>query len=344
MNIELIAQIIGAIAWIFFLLSYYSKNLNKIIFMQIISSVLYCANYGLLGAWGGLFISGFELLKEIGYYKTDKDRYIFYFTIPIYILIAFISEKSILILIPIIASLLDGYGALKSKKLMVITGVISNALWIIYDLYYLDYIVVLTDLMLVISNLSILIYGYTKFLNRDNVYTVSGKYISKDTMNKLYKLDKNYYDSMYLWNIDIMNSLYKSEKNSYILIKDKSEIIGYINILNIDLKVYSEMMNSNKIYDSFENNDIQVFKTKKNYYLSINSIVLKNEYQNKDSVEKIVHSINKFIKTKINKGFKIKRINCFSVNSFETEILEKLNFVKVKNITNECILYEKEII
>lgn len=155
MSIELIAQIIGAIAWIFFLLSYYSKNLNKIIFMQIISSVLYCANYGLLGAWGGLLISGFELLKEIGYYKTDKDKYIFYFTIPIYILIAFISEKSILILIPIIASLLDGYGALKSKKLMVITGVISNTLWIIYDLYYLDYIVVLTDLMLVISNLSI---------------------------------------------------------------------------------------------------------------------------------------------------------------------------------------------
>lgn len=72
--------------------------------------------------------------------------------------------------------------------------------------------------------------------------------------------------------------------------------------------------------------------------------MLKNEYQNKDSVEKIVHSINKFIKARINKGFKIKRINCFSVNSFETEILLKLNFVKVKNITNECILYEKEII
>ena len=257
------AQILGVVSWVIFLLSYYSKKVNKVLLMQLISSLLDCICYALLNAWSGLLISVFELLKGFGYYKTDKDRYIFYFTIPIYILIAFISEKSILILIPIIASLLDGYGALKSKKLMVITGVISNALWIIYDLYYLDYIVVLTDLMLVISNLSILIYGYTKFLNRDNVYTVSGKYISKDTMNKLYKLDKNYYDSMYLWNIDIMNSLYKSEKNSYILIKDKSELIGYINILNIDSKVYNKMMNSDKIYDSFENNDIQVFKTKK---------------------------------------------------------------------------------
>lgn len=343
MNIEIIAQVVGAIAWVFFLLSYYSKNLNKIIFMQIISSVLYCINYSLLGAWGGLFISAFELLKEIGYYKTDKDKYIFYFTIPIYILIAFISEKSLLILIPIIASLLDGYGALKSKKLMVITGVISNTLWIIYDLYYLDYIVVLTDLMLVISNLSILIYGYTKFLNKNNVYTVSGKYISKATMKILYDLDRGYYDNVYLWNIDIMNSLYKTEKNSYILIKDKNEIIGYVNILNINLDVYNKMMESDKIYDSFKSEDIVSFNLKKDYYLSINSIVLKNEYQNKDSIEKITKAINKFIKYRINKGFKIIKINCFAVNSFESEILEKLGFIKVKNITNECFLYEKKI-
>ena len=72
---------------------------------------------------------------------------------------------------------------------------------------------------------------------------------------------------------------YKTEKNSYILIKDKNEIIGYVNILNINLDVYNKMMESDKIYDSFKSEDIVSFNLKKDYYLSINSIVLKNEYQ-----------------------------------------------------------------
>ena len=64
--------------------------------------------------------------------------------------------------------------------------------------------------------------------------------------------------------------------------------------------------------------------------------------------QSIIHFLSntllyKFIKSKINKGFKIKKINCFAVNSFESEILEKLGFIKVNNITNECFLYEKNI-
>lgn len=57
------AQVLGVISWIIFLLSYYSKRINKVLFMQIVASILDCLCYALLGAWTGLLISVFELIK-----------------------------------------------------------------------------------------------------------------------------------------------------------------------------------------------------------------------------------------------------------------------------------------
>ena len=78
-----------------------------------------------------------------------------------------------------------------------------------------------------------------------------------------------------------------------------------------------------------------------NYYININSIVLKNEYQNKDSINKIVNEINKFIKIRRKKGFNIISMYSYSVNSFEKEVLEKMQFNKEKSVTNEITLYTK---
>lgn len=100
-------------------------------------------------------------------------------------------------------------------------------------------------------------------------------------------------------------------------------------------------MNSEIVYDKFKEDDIVTFKNKKDYYLNINSIVLKNEYHNKDSIEKISAAIDKFIRLKQNRGYRIKAISSIAVNEFEIKVLEKLDFIKVKNITNEIYLYEK---
>ncbi len=338
--IFIIAQIVALIAWIFFLISYFGKNVNKVIILQVISDIFYCINYLLLGAISGLFVTIFDLIKEIGYYKTDKDKYIFYFTIPIYILIAFYSEKSFLMIIPIIASIIDGYAVIKSKKAIVIGAVVSNFLWLIYDLFYLDYIVAGTDLTVIIVNIGILLYGYSKFIRRDYIYTLNRKNISLTTLKRICSLDKDYYDKVYCWNLDYMTNLYKKEKDSYILIKDKNTIIGYVNLLNIKKDVYDKMLESDTLYDNFNLDDIINYSNSRvNYYLNLNSIVLKNEYQNKNSSMKIKNAIIKYINKEEKKGYKIKEINSYAVNDYEVEILERLGFEKVKNITNECFLY-----
>lgn len=342
MNIFFIAQIFGIIAWIFFLISYFSKRINKVIFLQFISSIFYCLNYLLLGAWSGLFVSIFEGCKELGFYFTDKDRYIFLSTIPIYIIIAIISENSFLMIIPIIASIIDGYGIIKNRNTTVICGLISNSLWIIYDLFYNNFASVLSDLTIVILNFGIIIYGYSKFLESKNIYTTNQKKLSKNDLNTIYNLDKQYYDSNNCWNLKKLEDIYNKENDSYILVKNKNKIIGYVNILSIKKEIYNIIMNSNTLFDDLIDSFIIPYNQKnQNYYITINSIVLKNEYQNKIILEKIIKAIKKFIINKEKQGYHIEGINAYTVNSLEKQIIEKLNFEKVKKITNESFLYEK---
>ena len=72
-----LAQLFGILAWLTLLLSYYRKNTDKILFVQIISVIFYLLNYLFLGAWTGLIVVIFELVRDSLYYKTDKDNLLF---------------------------------------------------------------------------------------------------------------------------------------------------------------------------------------------------------------------------------------------------------------------------
>lgn len=153
-------QIIGIVAWLMLILSYYRKDTNKILVFQIIGTLLYCIHYGLLGAWSGLFICAFETIFDLGYYKTDKDKYIYMVSIPIRIIGGLIGFSSFVDILPITASLTDGYTLTKKKKVVVIGAVISYTMWVIYDIFVMSYSGAITDGMIVLSNLSILLFGY----------------------------------------------------------------------------------------------------------------------------------------------------------------------------------------
>lgn len=163
----ILIQGIGILAWLMLILSYYRKDTNKILVFQIVGTVLYCLHYGLLGAWSGLFICACETLFDLGYYKTDKDRYIYMASIPIRIIGGLIGFSSIIDVLPICASLIDGYSLTKKKKIVVIGAVISYTLWVIYDIFVMSYSGAITDGMIVLSNLSILLFGYN-ILDRKN--------------------------------------------------------------------------------------------------------------------------------------------------------------------------------
>lgn len=160
-------QIIGVVAWIMLGLSYYRKDTDRILVFQIIGTLLYCIHYGLLGAWSGLFICACQTLFDFGYYKTDKDKYIYMASVPIRIIGGLFGFQSFIDILPITASLTDGYTLTKKKKTVVFGAVISYTMWVIYDIFVGSISGAVTDGMIVLSNLSILLFGYNIFSKKE---------------------------------------------------------------------------------------------------------------------------------------------------------------------------------
>lgn len=158
-----IVQGIGIVAWLVLLVSYYREDTNKILVFQVVATVLYCIHYYLLGAYSGLFICVFEVIRDYLYYRTDLDDYIFYGSIPIYIINGFLTFTGWFDLLPAVSSLLDGYTLTKKKNIVVIGAVISYTFWVIYDLFVMSYSCAATDGIIVLSNLSILLFDFNPF-------------------------------------------------------------------------------------------------------------------------------------------------------------------------------------
>ena len=114
-----IIQFIGVLAFIVLVASYYRKDTNKILAFHIIASVLYCLHYFLLDADAGLLICFYELVRDSLYLKTDLDKYIFIGSIPICIFGTIIMYKSLIDILPLISSIVDGYTLTKHKKIVI---------------------------------------------------------------------------------------------------------------------------------------------------------------------------------------------------------------------------------
>lgn len=158
-----LVQGIGIIAWLVLLVSYYREDTNKILVFQTIATALYCVHYYLLGAYSGLFICVFEVVRDYLYYKTDLDDYIFWGSIPVYVVNGFITFTGWYDLLPIMSSLLDGYTLTKKKNVVVIGAIISYTSWVIYDIFVMSYSCAITDGLVVLSNLSILLFDFNPF-------------------------------------------------------------------------------------------------------------------------------------------------------------------------------------
>ena len=163
MNIYFIfIQIIGFVAWILLGLSYYRKDTDHILVFQVISTILFCLHYFLLGAYSGLLICVYEVIRDYSYYKTDKDNYIFLGSALVYGVSAYLTFSSLLDLFPYFASLIDGFFLTKKRVIVVFGAIITYTLWLIYDLYALSYSGAITDGIIIVSNIYILLFRKEK--------------------------------------------------------------------------------------------------------------------------------------------------------------------------------------
>ena len=324
-----LAQLFGILAWLTLLLSYYRKNTDKILFVQIISVIFYLLNYLFLGAWTGLIVVIFELVRDSLYYKTDKDNLLFILTIPFYIFLAYFARNDFIEFIPILASLLEGYTLTKHKKIVVPGAIIVYSMWLLYDIAVKAYTGALTDGLIVISNIYIL-YNMITGYKRVHEFNVITKYLINDNVIKvLSELDKEMYEKELLWDNEYQKEVYKKYKKSLTYIKYKNKIIGYINILPIKEEEYLEIISKHDIKNNYEH-----LGTKDSRYYIIHSIVLKEKYQNELSIK----LVSKILKKRISY---IKPLNVISiaVNEFENEVLKNSSFKELKKFDDGNYLY-----
>ena len=75
--------------------------------------------------------------------------------------------QSYIDLLPLIAGLVDGYTLTKNKKIVVWGATISYTIWVVYCILIGSYAGALTDGILVVSNLTILLFQYDLFKGKD---------------------------------------------------------------------------------------------------------------------------------------------------------------------------------
>src|SRR5574344_1266577 len=104
-----LAQISGALAWAFLLISYWKNGNNKLLYLQVISCFFFVVNYGFLGALAGGITVLFEMFRDFLYTKVKDPMKVFYICIPFYIVISIFTFDNFISLFSVFASLCDAY-------------------------------------------------------------------------------------------------------------------------------------------------------------------------------------------------------------------------------------------
>ena len=147
---ELIAQIIGIIAMGFNILSYQGKSKRTVILMQLVGTLLFTINFGLLGATIGALMNGIGFIRAIIF--VNKERFhtdhigwvigfiaVFALMYPVTFLL-FDKEPTvknlILELLPVIGMCAGTIGYhMKEAKHVRRLALIGSPCWLIYNLF-----------------------------------------------------------------------------------------------------------------------------------------------------------------------------------------------------------------
>lgn len=159
MNIyEILAQIFGAIALLFLVLSYQSDKRNNFLLMALISDMFFAINFILLGAASGFATSLISVCKEIIFYRDEtkkrKTSVITLLIIEIVIIIAGIfTYEGIVSLLPLIVCFIYTIGQWQTNlKVSYGIGVISGILLLTYNMFIGAYSAALSGVLELISS------------------------------------------------------------------------------------------------------------------------------------------------------------------------------------------------
>ena len=154
----ILAQIIGALAYLTISLSYFYKKKKTILFIQIIASVIFAVHYYLLDARTGTMCNILGIIALIliyifdNYLSKKKKNLLIFILIPILVVISLLTYDDIYSIFPIIASVIALLSFLNDDTNEIrLIGLLSAICWFIYAIIVKSYPSIVFEVITIIS-------------------------------------------------------------------------------------------------------------------------------------------------------------------------------------------------
>ena len=153
----ILIQIIGGIGYFLLSVSYYRKNKKDILFIQILSYMMFVIHYYLLGGITGSICNLLGLIGFLVIYFFEKNHKnkLPLFISPVVLAILIISLltfKNIYSIFPIFASISVLISFLeKDVHIIRLIGVFSAICWLVYAIYCDSYVAIVFEVLLLLS-------------------------------------------------------------------------------------------------------------------------------------------------------------------------------------------------
>lgn len=167
-------QLLGVLAWLLDISSYWFKTKKILLILQILADLFFTYHYYLLGAKVGFVICLISSVRELCFYLINSKKgcmLLFKVLLYIYIVIGFNTSNSIIDLLPVLAEITYSYTLMSSSNDIVFGGIIDSIYWIIYGMVCHSYAGVITDIIVVVSNSLILFRRRTIILEYKKNYS-----------------------------------------------------------------------------------------------------------------------------------------------------------------------------
>lgn len=146
-------QLIGLLGFCILVLSFYKKETATILTYQITSNFAYAVHYFLLGGLSGAFCSFLGMIRNIVLIKSNNKKIIIPVFILLYLIVTIIFYEDFYSIFPMIANIAYLISMIyKDKKILLIGAIISSIFWILYSIFVSSYVSIVTESILVISN------------------------------------------------------------------------------------------------------------------------------------------------------------------------------------------------
>jgi len=149
-------QLIGIIAFLLLVLSYYNKKPVTILLYQVAANFAYAVHYFLLGGLSGAFTSIIGIFRNIALIKLksmESKKLLAVLVILCYLCITLVFYENYYSIFPMFANSTYLFIMLKgSRKALIVGGIVSSVFWLMYAIFELSYAGMLTETIVIVSN------------------------------------------------------------------------------------------------------------------------------------------------------------------------------------------------